>query len=167
MLLQGFNFSAFTYLVNKLKLKPRTKIMSTTNNGTAREDAVRSALLHYIKNELARDIIKLNMKPYRHIRLVSYQDGVVGVMIGGEDPQTNSKISRDVFIDGFVGVYVWPLILKNFPDVNAVAYVKTTDEGFDGIVQSLGGNVSYADYWETLHSFQQCMHLFRDNSPFV
>ena len=141
--------------------------MSSINEGTCREDVVRSALLHYIKNGLARDITSQNMTPYRHMRLASLNDGVASVIIGGADPQTNSTISRDVFIDGFVRVFVRPIILGKFPDVNTVEYINTADDRFDGIVENLGGTVEYADFWELGHTYHECMLLFGDNSPLV
>ena len=128
---------------------------------------MRSALCHYIHNGLARDINEQKMDCYPYMRMVNFTDGVVRVVIGGEDPQSYSTISRDVFIDGFVRVYVRPLVKAKFPDVDRVEYVKTTDEQFEGIVMGLGGKVTTADYWETNHSYHDCMKLFGDNSRLV
>ena len=40
--------------------------------------------------------------------------------------------------------------------------MKTTDEDFNAVVFSLGGEISYSDYWTTPHSFYECMKLFGD-----
>ena len=136
-------------------------------NVIAREDVVRSALLHYIHNGLARDIRKQNMECYPHMRFIDCVDGVVRVVIGGEDPQMNSTISRDVFIDGFVRVFVRPLLLERFPDLEKVSYIKTTSEIYDMAVNLLGGRVEYANFWTSPHSFYECMKLFGDNHPSV
>ena len=131
------------------------------------EDVVHSALPHYIKYWLVRNIANQNMKCYHHMRFVDFVDGVVQVIIGREVQQTNSLISCNVFINGFVQVYVRPLILEKFLIVDRLEYVKITDKGFDGIVRSLDRTVKYANYWETFHIFHQCMRLFGDNLPLV
>ena len=128
---------------------------------------MRSALLHYINNGLAHDINNMNMDCYQHMRLVDYVDGKVWMLIGGKDPQTHSTISRDVLIDGYMRVYVRPLIVSKFQDVHSVIYIPVTNIGFDDIVEKLGGTVSQSNYSEKGHSFRDCMKLFGDSSPFV
>ena len=59
------------------------------------------------------------------------------------------------------------MIKFKFPDVTTVDYIKTTDEGLETIVLSLGGTVTTAGYWATSHSYHDCMKLYGDNSPFV
>ena len=138
--------------------------MATRRN---RDDIVRSTLAVYIGDGLKRDIIAQGQNCYSSMFLVDYTNGVVRVFIGGIDPQMGSLVSRDVFVDGFVRIYVRPLILGKFTDVTRVDYMKTTDEDFNAVVFSLGGEVSYSDYWTTPHSFYECMKLFGDGHPLL
>lgn len=163
-IIQGERNNRERQLSNQKHLNPDAIMADAETN---RDRVIRAALTHYINNGLARDINVQNRECYRTMMFVDYADGVVRVLVGGEDPQTQMMVSRDVLIDGFVRIYVRPLILNNFPDVTTVKYIKTTDEDFDEIVGRLGGTVLYSDYWSTVHSFPQCMELFADNHPLL
>ncbi len=91
----------------------------------------------------------------------------ITLLIAGIDPQMHSTISRDVFIDGFVRVFVRPLLLKRFSDLKKVTYIKTTSEIYDMAVNLLGGCVEYSTFWTSPHSFYECMKLFGDNHPSI
>ena len=120
-----------------------------------------------MSDELKRDIIAQGQTCYSSMYLVDYTDGVIMILIGGIDPQMGSLVSRDVFVDGFVRIYVRPLIVEKVPDVRTVNYTKTKDDDFNAVVMRLGGEVVYSDYWITSHSHHECMNLFGGGHPLL
>ena len=77
----------------------------------------------------------------------------ITLLIAGVDPQMHSTLSQDVFIDGFVRVFVRPCLLEKFPDLKKVTYIKTTNDIYDMAVNLLGRWVEYASYWTFPHNF--------------
>ena len=73
-------------------------------------------LQQYIKDGLPHDIISRNQECYDTMAFIEHGKVAkeVTVIIAGGKPQIHSTISRDVFIDGFVRVFVRPLILHQF-----------------------------------------------------
>ena len=123
----------------------------------------------YIDDQLPRDIISQNQECYSIMKFVDF-DAItreVTVLIAGDDPQMHSTICRDVFIDGFVRVFVRPLLKQQFTDLDSVNYIKTTNANYDNAVRVLGGRVEYFNYWTSPHSFYDCMKLFGDNHPLI
>ena len=101
------------------------------------------SLREYIIHGLPRDILSKNQECYSIMKYLEY-DAItreITLLIAGIDPQMHSTISRDVFIDGFVRVFVRPLLLKRFPDLKKVTYIKTTSEIYDMAVNLLRGRV--------------------------
>ena len=126
-------------------------------------------IAQYINDGLPRDIISQNQECYSTMKFVDY-DAVareVIVLIAGVDPQMHSTVCRDVFVDGFVRVFVRPLLLQKFSDLLSVRYLKTTDGEFDDAVKAAGGVVEYSNHWTNPKSFYDCMKLFGDNHPSV
>ena len=128
-----------------------------------------STLTQYINDGLPRDIISQNQECYGTMKFVDY-DAVareVTVLITGEDPQMHSTVCRDVFVDGFVRVFLRPLLLQHFTDLVSVRYLKTTDDVFDDAVKAAGGTVVYSNHWTSPKSFYDCLKLFGDNHPSI
>ena len=98
-------------------------------------------IAQYINDGLPRDIISQNQECYSTMKFVDY-DAVareVIVLIAGVDPQMHSTVCRDVFVNGFVRVFVRPLLLQKFSDLLSVRYLKTTYGECDGAVKASGG----------------------------
>ena len=128
-----------------------------------------STLKQHIEDGLPRGIISHNQEYYATMAFIDYNDVAkeVTVLIAGKDPQMPSTISRDVFIDGFVRVFVRPLLLHQFQDLKTVGYIKTKEGDFERAVGLLKGRVQYSNYWSVPHSFYNCMKLFGDNHPSI
>ena len=103
-------------------------------------------LREYIMHGLPRAILSQNQDCYTIMKFLEYDciSREVTLLIAGDDPQTHSNICRDVFIDGFVRVFVRPCLLTKFPDLATVSYLKTTNVIYDMAVNLLGGRVEYA-----------------------
>ena len=125
-----------------------------------------SQIQRFINNgDLRDECIRREFHPFPSMKFVSFDDGVVRILLSGRCPTCECLHMRDVCIFNYNLTVTTPIIKDLFSMVQEIIAVSTTDEDFEVAVALAGGVVRYPYESNIEGSFYKVKQFILDLHP--